>query len=180
VKGVEADLTFKPAPGLTMNLSYAYNSVHIPATLNPFPIPNSGGQYITVPIPIYQTETPQHAASGAIDYEVPISGFTLRAHLDGNYNSGYYANGTDSNYDTATRAVTYAQPRGDSAFVVNGRLALTDFDLGATGGKLTVAVWARNLLNEQHLFYKTGSAATGIQGFFNDPRTFGGEINVRF
>lgn len=180
VKGVEADLTLAPAHGLTLGLSYAYNSVKIPATLNPFPIPNSGGQFITVPIPIYQVETPEHAASASIDYETPLSNFNVRMHLDGNYNSGYYANATDSNYDSVTRAVTYKQPKGDSGFVVNGRLALTDIDLGSSGGKLTVAVWSRNLLNEQHLFYKTGSAAAGIAGFFNDPRTLGGEVNIKF
>jgi iron complex outermembrane receptor protein len=180
VKGVEAEFTVAPVKGLTLNLSYAYNSVNIPATLNPFPIPNSGGKFITVPVPIYQVETPEHAASGSVDYEMPINNFKMRVHLDGNYNSGYYANATDSNYDSATRAVTYAQPKGDAAFIVNGRLALTDITLGSTGGKLTVAVWARNLLNEQHLFYKSGSAATGVSGFFNDFRTFGGEINIKF
>ena len=180
VKGVEADLTVNVAQGLNVSLSYAYNSVHIPATLNPFPIPNSGGKFITVPVPIYQTETPEHAASGAIDYVTPINNFKLRVHLDGNYNSGYYSNATDSNYDTATRAVTYAQPKGDSGFVVNGRVALTDIELGGSGGKLTVAVWSRNLFNEQHLFYKSGSAASGVSGFFNDPRTIGGEMNIRF
>jgi iron complex outermembrane recepter protein len=180
VKGVEADFTLAPAKGLKLNLSYAYNNVTIPATLNPFPIPNSGGLFITVPIPIYQSETPKHAASGSVDYDVPMKGFKLAAHLDGNYNSGYYANATDSNYDTVTRAVTYSQPIGDAAFVMNGRLALADISMGASCAKVTVAVWSRNLLNEQHLFYKSGSAAGGVTGFFNDPRTFGGELNVKF
>jgi iron complex outermembrane receptor protein len=42
--------------------------------------------------------------------------------------------------------------------VFNGRIALADIPMEANGAKVTVALWARNLFNEQHLFYKTGSA----------------------
>jgi len=45
---------------------------------------------------------------------------------------------------------------------------------------VTIAAWARNLFDEAHLFYKSGSAASGVSGFFNDPRTFGGDVNVKF
>jgi iron complex outermembrane receptor protein len=75
---------------------------------------------------------------------------------------------------------TYLQPKGDKAFVVNGRVALADIGLGDSGGKMTVAFWARNVFNEQHLFYKSGAPTSGVVGFFNDPRTFGGEVNIRF
>ncbi|MBU6267651.1 MAG: TonB-dependent receptor [Sphingomonadales bacterium] len=179
LKGFEAELTLAPVEGLTLTASYAYNSVKIPDTLNPFP--QTGGVFITVPVPIYQVYTPEHAASGAIDYETPIGKGTtkLRLHLDGNFDGGYYANYTDSNYDSVTRAVRYAQPKGDSALVFNGRIALADIAMGASNARLTVAAWARNLFNEQHLFYKSGSAAGGVNGFFNDPRTFGIELNVK-
>ncbi len=45
---------------------------------------------------------------------------------------------------------------------------------------MTIALWARNLFNEQHLFYTSVSPTSGTSGFFNEPRTFGGEINFRF
>ncbi|MBC2667778.1 TonB-dependent receptor [Novosphingobium piscinae] len=179
LKGVEAELTVAPVEGLTMTASYAYNSVKIPPTLNPFP--QAGGQLITVPLPIYQVYTPAHAASGAIDYEMPVGPgeASLRFHLDGNYDGGYYGSYTDSNYDTVTRAVRYAQPRGDRALVFNGRIALTGIVLGTTGARGTVSLWARNLFNEQHVFYKSGTAQAGVSGFFNDPRTWGVELNVK-
>ncbi len=180
LKGVEAELTLAPTKGLTLSASYAWNSVKIPDTLNPFP--QTGGVFITVPVPIYQVYTPEHSGSAAVDYEVPVveGAAKLRLHLDANFDSGYYANYTDSNYDSVTRAVRYAQPKGDAAFVVNGRIALADVAMGDSGAKATFALWARNLLNEQHLFYKSGTAAAGISGFFNDPRTFGGEVNIKF
>lgn len=179
LKGFEAELTLAPASGLTLSASYAYNSVKIPDTLNPFPQPNNNGQPFTVPLPIYQVYTPEHSASGAIDYELPLDDFTLRAHFDVNYDSGYYANYTDPNYNNLTRAVVFAQPKGDSALIANARLALADWDLGRGDAKLTVAIWSRNLFNEQHIFYKSGSATAGISGFFNDPRTFGIEANIK-
>jgi iron complex outermembrane receptor protein len=180
IKGVEAELTLAPAKGLTLSASFAYNSVKIPDTLNPFP--QTGGVYITVPLPIYQVYTPENSASASADYETPLGlgNVKLRMHIDANYDSGYYANYTDSNYDNNTRAIRYAQPKGDKALVFNARIALADFALGDTGGKVTIAAWARNLFDEAHLFYKSGSAAAGVSGFFNDPRTLGGEINVKF
>jgi iron complex outermembrane receptor protein len=179
LKGVEAELTFAPVDGLTLTGSYAYNSVEIPDTLNPFP--QTGGVFITVPLPIYQVYTPENSASGSIDYKVPVGSgdMAFNLHLDANYDSGYYANYTDSNYDRITRAVLYTQPKGDSAFIVNGRMALSDIDLGTSGAKATLAIWARNLLNEEHIFYKSGTATSGVTGFFNDPRTFGFDFTIK-
>jgi iron complex outermembrane receptor protein len=178
LKGIEAELTLAPTKGLTLMVSYAYNSVTIPDTINPFP--QTGGVFITVPIPIYQVYTPEHSASAAIDYEMPVGNMKLKTHLDANYDNGYYANYTDVAYDPVTRAVRYAQVKGEKSFVVNGRLALADISMGDSDAKVTVAIWARNLLNEAHLFYKSGTPSAGVNGFFNDPRTFGGEINVKF
>ncbi len=178
LKGVEVELTVAPIDSLTLSASFAYNSVEIPNTINPFP--QTGGVFITTPIPIYQVYTPKYAASGSIDYEMPFSSFTVRLHLDGNYDNGYYGNYTDAEYDTVTRAVRYSQVKGDKSLIFNGRIALADFDMGKSNAKFTVSVWARNLFNEEHVFYKSGSPRAGVQGFFNDPRTFGIEANIKY
>jgi iron complex outermembrane recepter protein len=177
LKGAEAEVTVAPFRGLTLSGSYAYNSVKIPNTINPFP--QTGGVFITVPIPIYQVYTPEHSASASIDFDLPLEGFTLKAHFDGNYDSGYFVSYTDSEFDPVTRAVRYAQPKGDPALVFNGRLAVADIPLGSSDSKLTIAVWARNLFNEQHLFYKSGAPRSGVNGFFNDFRTFGVEAKIK-
>jgi iron complex outermembrane receptor protein len=177
LRGVEADLTLAPVEGLTLTASYAYSKVTIPATVNPFP--QSNGAFITVPIPIYAVYTPSHAASGAIDYELPLGGMKLVAHFDANYDSGYFANYTDPGFNTATGQVTIKQPKGDKAFIVNGRIALADIDLAANGAQLTVAVWGRNLFNEQHAYYRSFSPLAGGTGIFNEPRTYGIEMVVK-
>jgi iron complex outermembrane recepter protein len=179
LKGVEAELTLAPTRGLQLSGAFAYNSVKIPDTLNPFPQPNNNGQAFTVPLPIYQVYTPEYSANAAIDYTAEFDDFSAKFHIDGNYDSGYFANYTDSNYNSATRAVVFQQPKGDPALIFNARVSLADFELGQSGAKLGVAIWARNLFNEQHVFYKSGSATAGLSGFFNDFRTFGFELNIK-
>lgn len=176
--GIEADLTVNPFAGLTLSASYAYQYVRIPATVNPYP--NAAGVVSGIAVPIYQTYTPTHSASGAIDYELPLDDFTIRAHLDGNYDDGFYVSATDPVYAGPNNAANIYQPKGEKAFIVNGRLSLADIALGSGDAKMSVALWARNLFNEQHLFYKSLSPSSGLNGFFNEPRTFGGEMNIRF
>jgi len=180
VRGAEAELLIAPAEGLTLSASYAYNNVTIPKTINPFPLAGNNNQVLQVPIRVYQVYTPEHAASGAIDYELPLDRFKLRAHIDGNYDSGFYVNYNDPVIDARTGAIRFAQPKGEPGFVVNGRLSAADIDLGPSGAKLSVAVWVRNMLNEQHVFYKSATPGAGTTGFFNDFRTFGLEANIKF
>ncbi|WP_068080061.1 TonB-dependent receptor [Novosphingobium rosa] len=179
LKGVEAELTLVPITGLTLTGSYAYTKVKIPNTSNPFPQGTS--QTVNpLPIPIYAVYTPTNSASASITYEVPARGFTLRGHMDFNYDNGFYQGYSDPVYNGPGAASNVYQPKGDSAFIVNGRIAFADIDLGQGGAKLTVAGWARNLLNEQHVFYKAFSTTVGTNGFYNEARTYGLEANVRF
>jgi iron complex outermembrane receptor protein len=180
LKGVEAELTLAPFDGLTLTASYAYNSVKIPDALNPFPITGNNGLPSAFPVPIYQVYTPAHSASGSIDYEVPLNDMALRFHLDGNYDSGYYGSYTDPGFNALTGVVTYKQPKGEAGLVFNGRIAVADIDMGRSGARLTISAWARNLFNEEHIFLKSAAATSGVAGFFNEARTFGGELNARF
>jgi iron complex outermembrane receptor protein len=173
LSGVEAELTLAPLKGLTLSASYAYNHVSIPATANPYAV--LVGTKLVVdpnPVKIYPVYTPAHSASGTIDFETPLVGATFRAHVDANYDSGFYVN--------ASAPAGVVQPRGDEGIVFNGRLALADIDMGKSGARLTISVWSRNLFNEQHMFYRSTPSVLGTFGFFNDPRTFGGELNVKF
>lgn len=174
LKGIEAEFTIAPVQGLTLTASYAYNDVTIPNTANPYPVV-TGGQAVINPNPVktYPVYTPEHAASGSIDFVQPLDGFTLQAHLDGNYDNGFYASSTDP-------APGVAQPKGEAGFVVNGRIALADIRMGDGGARLTLSAWSRNLFNEQHMYVRMASPYLGTYGFFNEPRTFGGEVGVKF
>lgn len=179
LKGFEAELTVNPVEGLILSGSFAYNSVKIPDTVNPFKQTINGVVVtVTAPQPIYQVYTPKYSGSVAADYETPLGFGKLRAHLDANFDSGFYVNYTEALLDKSTNAVRVAQPKGDAAFVLNGRLSLADIAVG-DGAKLGISLWARNLTNNAYVFYRTTSPTGGTTGFFNDPRTWGVEINVK-
>jgi iron complex outermembrane recepter protein len=170
LRGAEADLTLLPVEGLTLTAAYARTALRVPATINPFP--QSNGVVVTTPVRIYPSYTPRDAISGALDYQASVPGGTVRAHLDANADSGFYANSYDP--EPGVR-----QPRGAAGAVVNGRVALTDVAV-STGATLELALWSRNLLDEQHLFFRQYTRLLGAAGFFNERRTLGLELGLRF
>ncbi len=149
IRGIEADLTLKPAQGLTMGLSYAYTYTDVPpvsvtytafctGVATPSTACTSAGQALnstTALQKFYIVFTPRNAAAGTIDYEVPVSGDTrVKFHLDANY-----ASATQSFDQFATKA--------DSSFIVNGRISLLDIGLGGGAAKFNLSVWGRNLFD---------------------------------
>ena len=192
IRGIEADVTFRPVTGLTLNAAYAYTYTRIPLV----PIVNSvttttGGVTTTVTgAPVLQrfyiVFTPRNAASGSIDYAVPVGGgdTQVRFHIDGNYSQ-------------ATQAFDQFATKNDASFIANARLSLADISMGAGGEKLTVAVWSRNIFDKQYVYRRDPSNSLpaaptasltagninnviGDYGNFNAPRTFGIEGTVRF
>jgi iron complex outermembrane receptor protein len=173
IRGFEADLTVRPVAHLTLGASYAYTYTHVPPTPNPNPDPVGAapGTIHGKLTQVYIVYTPENAASGFIDYEIPVGGgdTKVRFHLDANYG------GPDHSFDSESLLT-------DSSFIVNGRLALADIPMSDHGQKLTVSVWARNLLDESHI-YRVDNANAKTLGYyanFNAPRTFGGEVAVSF
>jgi iron complex outermembrane receptor protein len=157
IKGVEADLVVMPVEGLTLTAAYAYTKGDLAQAANPF----AGNALQTV----FVVYTPKNAFSGAIDYSLPLDWATLRAHVDANGGDGYHSQSSDA-------ALT------DSSFLVNARLSLADITLKGDA-KLQISAWSRNLFNEQHTFFQTGSSSLQM-GIFNEPRTYGLEATVRF
>ena len=211
IRGIEADITVKPTQGLTFGLSYAYTYTDIPlvdvtyqafgtctAPATPVAACTSAGQVVafnttTVPQKFYIVYTPRNAASGSIDYEVPLGGDTrIKLHLD-------------ANYADATQAFDQFATKADSSFIVNGRISLLDIGMAGSGAKLNISLWGRNLLNEQHVYRRdpsnsipsvqstataTGtpnvllignnSGILGDYGNFNPPRTVGVDASFKF
>ena len=92
----------------------------------------------------------------------------LRLHLDATYADGAHS------------FEQFAQLT-DSSFIVNGRLALADIETGA-GQNLTLSLWSRNLLDEQHIYRRSEENRTTLGDYanFNEPRTFGIEASVKY
>ncbi|GAB3051122.1 TonB-dependent receptor [Stenotrophomonas tumulicola] len=159
-RGAELEFNIMPLDNLTLGLNYAYTRIDAQHAVDPF----GAGVEVTVQ-PLL---APKNAGSVSLDYLVPFANFSaLKFHLDGNWSDGFYT----SEYD---------QMLTDSSFVVNARVALVDVPLNNTGSTIAFSLWARNLLDEEHLFYKLNSAALGQTGIFNDPRTYGLDVTVNF
>ncbi|WP_267394071.1 MULTISPECIES: TonB-dependent receptor [unclassified Sphingomonas] len=179
IRGVEADLTIKPTRELTLSGSYAYTYFDLPTATNPL---------TGVTQQLYIVYTPKNAASGAIDYVVPVGGgdASVRLHLDANYASSQYSFEAEST-------------KTDPSFVVNGRLSLANIRLGENSQAVTFSVWSRNLFNEQYIYRRSDANSSpvynyngqtlistayggtlGDYGNYNPPRTFGGEVSVKF
>ncbi|WP_269515416.1 TonB-dependent receptor [Brevundimonas subvibrioides] len=189
IRGLEAEFTLRPIDGLTLNASYAYTDTEIPLV----PITNcvtAGTPPVTTcaaPVnqQFYIVFTPRNAGSASIDYEKPVfnGAANLRLHFDGNYAE-------------ATQAFDQFGTKADESLIFNGRIALADIQVGETEG-LTVALWGRNLFNEQYVYRRDPSNSLpaapttsltngnignvmGDYGNFNAPRTFGIEASLRF
>lgn len=159
-RGAELEFNVMPMDNLTLALNYAYTKIDAQTAVDPF---GAGVQVTVQPL-----LAPKNAGSLAIDYLVPFANFSaLKFHVDGNWSDGFYT----SEYD---------QMLTDRSFVVNARVALVDVPMNSTGTTMSFSLWARNLLDEQHLFYKLNSPALGQTGIFNDPRTFGLDVAINF
>lgn len=164
IRGIEADLTVRPVDNLTLGAAYAYTHTKVPPTANPFLLGN--------PLfPVYVVFTPRNAASGFMDYDLPVSGngTKLRLHMDANY--------ADPQYSFQAESV-----KTDASFIVNGRIALVDIPLTSGGTLATVSLWSRNLFNETHIYRRSAAnaAVLGDYANFNPPRTFGGDVTIKF
>ncbi|MDR6672173.1 TonB-dependent receptor [Xanthomonas sp. 1678] len=159
-KGAELEFSIMPLDGLTLSVDYAYTKADPLSAPNPYV---AGNPLVTV-LPLY---APENAGSVGIDYLVPLGASALKFHLDGNWSDGYYTSEVE-------------QTLTDSSFVVNARVALIDVPLGSSGATAEFSLWSRNLLDEEHLFYTSNTASLGTYGIFNDPRTFGLDVAIRF
>jgi len=166
IRGLEVDFTARPIENLTIGASYAYTYTKVPLTANPNPGPTFGAL-----TQVYTVYTPPHAASGYIDYTVPIgtTASNVRFHIDANY--------ADPQYSFQSENV-----KTDSSFIVNGRIALADIALNDRGQVFTLSAWSRNLLDEQHIYRRSNAnnAVLGSYANFNPPRTIGAELSVNF
>ena len=130
--------------------------------------------------PLFLVYTPPHAFSANADWTLPLSSssdMALKFHVDANYSDPHYS------FDNEPVLV-------DSSFLVNARLSVADIPMTNNGQTLTVALWARNVFNESHIYRRSNANRNPIDGAyntvvgdyanFNAPRTFGVEATVSF
>jgi len=159
-KGFEVDVVAVPLENLTLGLNYTRLSAEPILAPNPY----VAGNPLTRVLPLY---APRNAGSASIDYQIPVGDYTLKMHLSGSWADGAYTSELE-------------QTLTDKSVTLNARLSLVDISLPQFGATGELALWSRNLLDEEYLFYKSVNASLGAYGIFNDPRTYGFEARLRF
>ena len=159
-QGAELEVLALPAENLTVGLNYSYTKTDSISAPNPY----VAGNPLARILPLY---APENAGSASIDYLAKLGSAGLKFHVSGNWSEGVYTSEIE-------------QTRTDESFIVNARLSLVDLALPALDATGEVSLWSRNLLDEQHVNYKSINASLGTYGTFNEPRTYGIEARLRF
>jgi len=160
IEGLEADIAVAPIAGLTITTAYAYTEARIPTAVNPF---NNAAT------PLNVINTPRNVLNMAIDYTRSFEMFDILFHVDGSAAGGF---------NSGNNVIT--SPKTDAALVFNARVALTNIQL-ADGHTADISLWSRNLLDEEHATARSFSTATRFETrVFNEPRTFGIDLTLRY
>ena len=161
ISGLEVDITALLSDNFTLGLHYTYLDGDMP--LQPHPDGVSPSQEFEL------LQTPPHAGSLTLDYLLPLPVGLLKAHLD----------------VTATDRYAYSttpNSRKDAYTIANARLSISEITLGADNGNIDVALWARNLTDEEYvnLGFSIGAPVATIVQSFGTPRTAGVSVTYEY
>ena len=159
VKGLDAQATWRAAPGLTLNAGLGLLSTE----LGSFRTAGAAGP-IVVPKGNKLPNAPDTTFNGGARYEWAVSsGWTASLSGDAHYSSKVFKEALNTSYLAA-----------DSYWVFNARAAL------ASASGWEVAVWGKNLGDEQYVAQATDDGLGMGYRVFNAPRTFGVTLTKRF
>lgn len=170
ITGLEAELTLRPIPALTLSASGAYTD----AKYDRYSDPVTGADLsyrVFAGVPKWQGNL-------SATFTQPVSIGTISATGDLSYTSKV-------NYDSDNNlAPSAALPFGTQPYTSQGAYALVNARLALDIEKIdvTVALWARNLLDKR--YFSGAKDYSGTLGMANEivgaPRTFGVELTKRF
>ena len=193
VSGVETEIDYAPLDNLTLSTTYTYAYVKMPLFTDPVPraqINGAGvltGYALNTPTLYHQLYTPTDAVTAAIDYRRDVfNNVTLRFHFDGTWNDGVYSSTGDvstGTKDSSGNTIYLPQLKTQAAAIFNTWISLADIQMAGSGARLTASIWVRNLFDATYMNIRGGSytlPSSAVTGGFNDPRTFGGTVSVKF
>jgi len=173
-KGFELETTLSPVRGLTLLGGVGYS--HFKFTrLTPIVLAGTA-EYLP-------QQRPDWTLNLAAQYETePLFGdVSLNARVDASWKSKMYSISsvpvTNPLFNAAEQAAFKEAATVDPYWIVNARVALQGFKIG--GSDATLALWARNLLNEKQATFAQ-SLVTVISGDYERARTVGVDLSVEF
>jgi iron complex outermembrane receptor protein len=167
IRGIEADMTARLTTELTLSGGIGLLDPKYKSFLFRDPVTGLIGDVAgTAKFP----NTAKVTANVALDYTRPLVGDTAVAlHLDASYRSKLY-------YIPVSRLNQVSASPG--MWLANGRLAVTD--IPAAGGRLELALWAKNILNKDYRLWSVEFANSYAISTFGIPRTYGLEATFRY
>ena len=170
INGAEIEVSLRLGEGLRLGLDMTLLDWEVPAQEEEALCPDSiiaqlgacapGPGASGFPEEFFLSHAPDMALAASIDYAfAPFAFGTLDFHLDANMSGDYHPNATDAEIDGYT--------------IVNARAALRDVSIGP--GSLDVALWSKNLTDEEYVVITTGAGTV-----YNSPATFGVDLIYEF
>jgi iron complex outermembrane receptor protein len=167
-KGVEFEGSAVLARGMTVGGSLGYTDAYLE---NPNPVVTGGH-------PFKLSAVPQWVGNVNGQYDtLPVVGDAyLSLRTDANFEGKFRAiNRTDL---TTTEPAFAPYEFSKARWIVNSRLALKDIKVG--GGHAEVALWARNLFNNDDSIYLLQFGTIQVDASYELERTFGADISFKF
>ena len=169
--GFEFDLTAAPLDGLTMGGSLSYTKTTFKA-VSAILISANGGDY-------QPTFRPKWTAGLWAQYDTPPIGAGdayISARVDANWQSTISLRQNPALPAYATFAKGISQIK--AYWMVNGRIALKDIELG--GVKTTLAVWGKNLTDTREKTFALNLAQIFASANFVPARSYGIDFTIEF
>jgi iron complex outermembrane receptor protein len=167
LKGFEMDVTLLAVKNLILIFNYAY----LDASINPSTNPLSGELEAFV-----FDSAPRQAYTAAVDWTIVETDHYGRLALNASYSF------TDERAGGAiAEFATFESDRLDDYGVFNGRIGLYDIQLDRGKGLLNVALWGKNILDEEFVIHANHAVPHAKRSIlWGDPRSYGLDIIYRW
>lgn len=170
ITGFEMDVTVAMTESLTATFSYGYlDTAFGPDSVSYQRIDDAAPTGFTTITDVLTEDlalAPEHTATLTLDYGRELS-------------FGYFNANTNVQYqDTASGGVVEPASFLDARTLLGANISVSDIQLGSDGGRLKVALWGKNLLDQNYFVGNIRQAAFDTLGLiglatFGDPRMYG-------
>jgi iron complex outermembrane recepter protein len=152
IRGVEAELNWRPGGGFTLGLSGNWTDADIVS-----------GIYQGRPI----GNTPKFSGAGLVRFEQPVATGSLYALTEFNYRTRYPLRLVTE----TTRPLVYQ----DAFWLANLRVGFR-----TQNDRVDVSGWVKNLFNRKYLIEVFDQGTLNTLDLYAEPRTYGVSVNYRF
>lgn len=169
--GIEAEILARITPDLTLSANAGYVDRSFKEYMFRDPMTDDLINMADVGRFSYSASS---TANLGLEYRFPQLGVgALSARLDGNYRSRVYYHPLD------VLAPFNREISDGGVSTLDGRITLSDIELG--GAQMRLALWGKNLTDEQYLLSAIDFGALGFAIVsFAEPRTWGLDLTLRF